>query len=282
MHSETFYTSKNISNIKIALLSDIHYYPKFNLKTFTRLLNQINNNKPDYITIVGDLLDSSDITYLTPLITFIKSIAQLAPVIIVLGNHDEKAGYMHHWHYQKNTMLIKELKSLKNVYLLEDSIYHDQKNNLTFYGFNLSYHYYEEVDESYQAFCQEISNLKTTLSKESYNVLLLHTPVNIYTYLLNNPHHNLNKTDLILSGHMHNGGLPFWILHILNKIFKTNRSLVAPQKSLFPNYAHGRTYKIKDGFIYEGITKLSNSTHFLHKFDCLFQKNIEFIIIKKH
>ena len=38
--------------------------------------------------------------------------------------------------------------------------------------------------------------------------------------------------------------------------------------------------KIKDGYIYEGLTKLSNSTKLFHKFDCLFRKNVEFLTIK--
>ena len=57
MNHETFYTKKDIKDINIALLSDIHYHIKFNNKIFTKIINQIKKSNVDYITIVGDLID---------------------------------------------------------------------------------------------------------------------------------------------------------------------------------------------------------------------------------
>ena len=39
MHNETFYTKKNIEDIKIALISDIHYYKNFNQKTLNKMIS---------------------------------------------------------------------------------------------------------------------------------------------------------------------------------------------------------------------------------------------------
>ena len=36
-HSETFYTTKNINNIKLAIFSDLHYYDGFKLKTLDKI-----------------------------------------------------------------------------------------------------------------------------------------------------------------------------------------------------------------------------------------------------
>lgn len=282
MHNETYYTKKDCKNIKIAIISDIHYYPNYNLKIFNKIINQIKNNHPNYITIVGDILDSSDIQKLDKLIEFINQLANISPTIIVLGNHDEKKGYINHWSYEKNNQLIESLKQINNVHLLEDTIWTDKSNNISFYGFNLSYHHYEEENESYNSFIKEISKLKSTLNSKNYNITLCHSPINIYTFLKNNKNHPLNKSDLILSGHMHNGAIPFLITYPLNKIFKTTRSLISPRKELFPKYSQGRVYnEITDGYIYEGITKISHSTKILHIFDYLYQKNVEFITIKK-
>lgn len=278
MHNEKFYTTKNIDNIKLAVISDIHFYEGFNEKILQKIINQIENNKPNYITIVGDILDGTNTTNLSKLKDFLEKLASISPIIVVLGNHDEKEGCHHNWSYQKSSILIDTLHNIKNLYLLNDNT--KTFDNITFYGFNLSYDYYENKCETYEAFCDEIKNLTFNIPQNTYNITLIHSPMNIYTFIKNNPNHPLNNSDLILSGHMHNGCLPFIISYPLNKIFKTSRGLLAPTRKLFPKYAQGKVYE-KDGYIYQGITKLSKSTKFLHNFDFIFQKKVQFITIEK-
>ena len=278
MNQEIFYTKKDIKDIKIALLSDIHYHVKFNNKIFDKILKQVKNSNVDYITIVGDLLDSSDIKEFTNLKLFLKELASIAPTIVVLGNHEEKAGYIHNWYYYQNEDFINMLKSINNLYLLDDSTYED--NNITFYGFNLSFKHYCEDNESYESFCEEMKKIKPSLNNNRYNITLIHSPMNIYDYLDKNPNNELNKSDLILSGHMHNGCLPLLISKPINKVFKTTRSFISPARFLFPNHAQGRNYK-RDGYIYQGLSKFSYSTRFFHIFDIFFVKKITIITIKK-
>ncbi len=282
MHNEIFYTNKNINEIKIALFSDLHYYPHYNQNILNKITKQIIKNKPNYIAITGDILDSSDITEFDELKEFLIHLSNIAPIFIVLGNHDEKRGYSNNWHYEPNNAFIEFLKRQKNIYYLDDTKYIDKENNICIYGYNLSYHYYEEVDEEYNVFVEETNQLKESLNNNTYNITLLHTPINIFRFLKENKNHNLNKSDLLLFGHMHNGGLPFIITYPLNKIFKTSRSIMSPINKLFPKYAQGRVYKEKvDAYIYEGISKLSRSTKLFHYLDFIFQKNVEFITIKK-
>ena len=278
MNQEIFTTKKDIKDTNIALISDIHYHPKFNNKIFDKVLKQIKNSNIDYITIVGDLIDSSDIEEFSSLKNFLENLTSIAPTIVVLGNHEEKAGYIHHWEYYHNEEFIKMLKSINNLYLLDDSTYSDK--NITFYGINLSYNHYNEDKESYESFYKEMKKLKQPLNSNKYNITLIHSPLNIYTYLEKNPDSELNKSDLILSGHMHNGCAPSWFAKPFNKLFKSTRSLIAPSKSLFPKFAQGRYYK-RDGYIYQGLSKLSYSTRFFHIFDSLYSKNITIITIKK-
>lgn len=282
LHIEKINTNKNINTIKIALISDIHFYPNFNKKIFNKLEKQLATNKPNYICIAGDILDDSKYTNLDKLTIFLKNISKVAPIITILGNHDEKSGHMRNWSHKKNDYLIKTLTNIPNLYFLDDTIYQD--NNIIFYGFNLSYKHYEIDNESYKSFKQEINSLKFPIpdsNQNNYIITLFHSPINIYKFIEENKAHNLNKTDLILSGHMHNGCLPYWFTKFLNKCFKTTRGIISPQRKLFTKYSHSRVFTPKDGFIYEGVTKLSKSTKLFHYFDFLFSKNVQFIEIHK-
>ena len=281
MHNETFTTNNNIKEITIALFSDLHYNNNYKIKILNKIKKQIQDTKPDYIAITGDILDSTDIEDINPLKEFLIELSKISKIIVVLGNHDEKKGKIGNWSYEINKSFIDFLNTQNNIVLLNDSKYIDKDNNICFYGFNLSYYYYETTDELYSVFIKEINELKEELNDNTYNITLLHSPINIYKFLKENPNHFLNKTDLILSGHMHNGGLPFIITHPLNKLFKTNRSLVSPLKTILPKYSQGRIYKEKvDGYVHEGIIKLSKSSR-LSILDNLYQKNIKTITIKK-
>lgn len=278
MHTEIFTTKKDIKETKIALLSDIHYHSNYNQKIFDNIITQIKNNKPDYINIAGDILDSSNTKNLDKLKNFLEQLSKIAPTIVVIGNHDEKMGQMHKWKFEPSKRLIELLNSIPNIHLLRDETY--TKDNITFYGIDFSYQYYEKDFETYESFCNELKDKKCNIPKDTYNIMLIHTPINIYNFLKKNPNHKLNNSDLILSGHMHNGCLPFWISNTLNKLFKTSRSIISPTRKIFPKYAQGRIYE-KDGYVYEGLMKFSNSTKIFNKIDFIYHKQVTFITIKK-
>jgi len=279
MKEEVFYTKKNIKDIKIAIIADIHYCPNYNNKNLNKIANQLLSAKPQYLIVAGDILDRSNYDY-QGLINFFQTINKEMTIIVVLGNHDnyiEKKdktiieGY--------NESFIQELKQLENTYVLNDEkILID---NICFYGFNLSFNHYMIDKESYSSFCEQIPKLNPSLEDKNYNITIVHSPVNIYKYIQNNPQTNLAKSNLIISGHTHNGCLHYWFTNILNKAFKTNRSLVSPYHFLFPKYAQGRVYKPIDGIIYEGVVKLSKSSGILSKFDFIFSKRIKIITIKR-
>ena len=279
MKEEIFYTKKDVKDTKIAIIADIHYCPNYNEDILKNIYKQLLKAKPQYLVVAGDILDRSNYKH-EGLIEFFKKISKEMTIIVILGNHDnyietkEKKvieGY--------NKEFIEELLKIDNTYLLRD----EKKiiDNICFYGFDLSFYHYIKDKESYNSFCQEITKFKTNLDPNNYNITIIHSPVNIYKYIKRNPDCNLAKSDLIISGHTHNGVLPYWFSNIINKMFKTNRSLASPYRFLFPKYAQGRVYKPVDGIIYEGIKKLSNSSGFLHHFDFIFHKKIKLITIKK-
>jgi hypothetical protein len=75
--------------------------------------------------------------------------------------------------------------------------------------------------------------------------------------------------------------MPFFITRFLNKTFKTNRSLISSKRKFFQDYCQGRVYGNPEGYIYQGITKLSYSTKYFRYFDFFFSKKVQFITIKK-
>jgi predicted MPP superfamily phosphohydrolase len=279
MYNDYFYTEKDINDIKIALLSDIHYAPHYKLKILDNLYKQILDNKPNYICITGDVLDNALYHKIDPLIEWLDKLSKLAPVIIVYGNHDTKKGYMHHWEEEQNSYLRNILKNMDNVHFLEDSTWQD--NNILFYGYNPSYKHYEIKYESYDSFCHEMEKTHIPFTKETYNILLFHSPINIYKYIYNNKDKPISNTDIILSGHCHNGCVPFWITRIYNKIFKSTRSVINPIRKLFSKYAQGHVYEDIEGFIYQGVTKFSYSSRLFSKLDILYTKKVQFINIKR-
>ena len=281
MYNDTFTTQKNINSIKIAIFSDVHYYyPNYDLKIFKKIKNQIINNKPNYICIIGDLIDEQNITDYNELINILNDLSIIAPIIYVMGNHEIKKRINNKWVKADSTPLKTALNNVKNLHLLEDSTIIDTTNNVCFYGFNPSYEHYEKELETMESFVKDVNKLKTTLSNDKYNILLIHTPINIYEYINNNQNSELAKSDLIISGHMHNSCLPFWFTRFINKCFKTTRGIISPQRRLFPKHAQGINKKTKDGFIYQGIDKLSIKTGF-HNLSKLYSKHVHFITIKK-
>ncbi len=279
MFKEIFYTKKDIKDTKIAIIADIHYYDDYNNKILDKITKQIIKAKPNYLIIAGDILDRSNYKY-QKIIDFINSINKITKIILILGNHDYyKMNEKKKISEGINEEFIRDVKKLDNTYLLRD-----EKliiDNICFYGFELPYNHYLKDKESYPSFCNSINNLKTKLEDNYYNITIVHSPVNIYTYINNNPDSNLAKSNLIISGHTHNGCLHYWFTNIINKLFKTNRSLVSPYRFLFPKYAQGRVYKPVDGIIYEALVKLSKSSGFFHLFDFVYHKKIKLITIKK-
>ena len=86
--------------------------------------------------------------------------------------------------------------------------------------------YYEKDDENFESFEEEMKDKNPNFNNNNYNITLFHSPLNIYKYIEKYPNHPLNNTDLILSGHMHNGCIPYLFTKPFNKILKSSISLI--------------------------------------------------------
>ena len=226
----------------IVLLSDIHYKNKKDYKKLDSIMRRIKKIHPDYICITGDIIDDNNYKDKEYLIKFITELSYISKVIMCLGNHeyyiDKKRKV-----FGLDEILFKQISLIDNVYLLKnDNVVFEDIN---FYGVHLPIEYYMHDKESLSSFNKYIK-IKTI--KDKYNVVLIHSPINIVNYK------SINDIDLVLSGHMHGGLTP----NVLRKILK-GTGLVSPLKTLFPKYAYGHIkYNNTSIVISGGINKLSN------------------------
>ena len=257
------------NDIKICLLSDIHYSRSLKINKLKKILNNIRSEKPDYVCITGDIIDYVEVSfdeYVKYLYAFIKELGNISKVIISLGNHDITT-YKNKYLYPY--LFLENLKHMKNVIVLDNDSYVDKK--IRFIGYTQSYDTLDDENKYNIDISKEVSKLTSNLDNK-YNIILSHNPLYISKEEVFNNIVNNDKINLILSGHTHNGMLPNFI--------KTNNLLITPNKKFF--YKNGRGY-LKVGkckvIISGGITKLSRKASVLRYFNFLYQMNIEYINI---
>lgn len=263
------------NNITLAVLSDIHYHCHYDNKRLEQVYKNILKHNPDYICIVGDLIDQGnvleEVQTKNDFFKWITSLATIAPTIISIGNHDivvEKPVIKHH----ESKELLEELILINNVYVLNQTSV--VFGNLCFLGYNPPYsYYYQKPYEKVESYCTDIdTQLIKALHPECYQILLCHTPIYI-THPSVRKSVVLKSVQLVLSGHMHNGLIPF--------SFGGNRGIISPFKRPFPKYARGH-FKLEKAHAYisGGVITFSNvSPKLLHPFNYFFPISISYLKI---
>ena len=263
------YDVKGSISKKIAVLSDIHYYSISDIKKLNRVLEKVRLLKPDYICMPGDIVDEAKVNNSECLIEWISNLASICKVIIGYGNHELFITKDHIPDINKE--LMKKIKKIKNVILLDDNIY--SENNINFIGITLPFEYYYKRAEDKELFINYF-NSKFSNVDNKYNILLCHSPICIGTKEVLDKLKIGSKLNLVLSGHMHGGITP----NFLKKILK-GRGIISPRRKLFEKNCYGHN-KINntDFVISSGITVAShmNSFKFLDK---LFSSEISVVNI---
>lgn len=270
-------------NKKIALLSDIHYSSIFKNKKFDMIINNLMKNKPDYICISGDIIDSNhtldDKILKENLYNFFVRLSDISKVIVTIGNHD--IAYLNKKKdiYSYNKEFFNSLNNINNVVFLDNEQYID--DNICFNGVILDFcYYYENNHESNDIFIDNYNSKNIKANLEKYNVMLLHSPINVLKDKTIEQT-NIKDFDLILSGHMHNG----MMFPLIEDIIKNDRGIIGPFRKIFPKYARGHIYKkINDKkvnlVVSGGITKLSKcAPKIFHPFNDVYPMSIEYIHI---
>ena len=185
----------NFNGFKIVHISDIHYGRMFNEESLKRLVNSINEQKPDIVVLTGDLIDK-DTNMTTNMANkiseFLNKIEATSGKYAINGNNDLK---FDEW---TNIITNGGFKDLNNTY---DTIYKDGYSNIFIVGASTT-----EDKLSINDKLKTSIDYLNSFEKDGpiYKILLLHEPDVIDDM-------SVNPFDLILAGHSHAGQvrLPF-------------------------------------------------------------------------
>ena len=291
LHTTT-YKLYNKNNIRISIISDIHF-SRGSLKKLEILLKHLTNIKPNYILIPGDLIDSSDAVKDTKvkeeLLSFIKNLSKISKVIISLGNHDfykikkkRLIKNIHECYFSYH--LFYEISLINNVYLLDNDIYEDKKIYIA--GITVPFKYYQ--DESSNILLKELNKNKKIISdlpKDKLKILMFHSPVNLKNKKMTN---KLKEFDYFVCGHMHNGCVP----PIINELWNSSRGLIGPIGNFFVSNERNTLRKKEDKLIvngpvitfskFSGIMRIFNIFYPIYNTILDFKKENDFKIKRKY
>lgn len=185
-------------------IADTHFNKHINSKLLNTLKTIVMNKQYDFILISGDIMNSN--MYLNDK-TFDKvksildniSILGKCPVYISLGNHDINTKYLEE--------VINKFESFKyNSNLLPLNNKTTYYEDISISGITLPIKSYDMKNIFYNngiILNEVLSNIE--VNNKYYNISLVHDPLSVYnSFKISN---NINKFDLIFSGHLHGGYL---------------------------------------------------------------------------
>lgn len=209
------------NNCKIIQLSDLHS-KEFGNDNW-RLIQKIDNEKPDIIVMTGDMINTSDDNY-HAFMKLSQNLAQRYKVYFIVGNHEQILSDPH---------IVISLKNY-GVTVLDNEKVRIEKGNsfINLYGmwFKLKYYKNKNAPDSKDIY-YDLDTMQKALDASNpteFNVLLTHNPMYFPTYAQ-------WGADLTLSGHVHGG--------IINIPFKGG--LLSPEREFFPEY-YGGSYQIQN------------------------------------
>ncbi len=202
---------KEFDGYRIAHVSDLH---NTELGTdHVKLLDMLQEAKPDMIAITGDLIDSRR-TDIDVALRFIDAAMKIAPCYYVTGNHEARAA---------DYNALRDGLTERGVVVLEDeSVYIERaESKIALLGVNdPSFQTDDLLGDSEAGMKSKLKEIES--GEKNYTILLSHRPELFEAYAENN-------LDLVLSGHAHGGQfrIPFV------------GGLAAPNQGLFPKYDAG-------------------------------------------
>ena len=204
---------------RVVVISDLHgkEYGKNN----THLLAKINEQKPDAIFVVGDMLDDNDAENgFSKTTKMLNDLLDIAPVYFSYGNQEKE--------YSGDILdgFVNTITE-NGIIVLDDSFVDCEINGQKIriggtmghaFPFGRTMEEFESSDEYIFLKDMEKTDLPT--------IVLAHMPD---TFIFNGAHNYWSNIDLVVSGHTHGGvvRLPFV------------GGLYAPMQSFFPEYDYG-------------------------------------------
>lgn len=199
---------------KFIFISDLH--DKQFGKDNEKLIEAIEECKPDFIVIGGDMMVTKGLVDLKPSLLFCEKISKKYKVYYANGNHElrmknEKYGDLY-------SVLNKAVKEM-GIYRLEDSC--EKIDEICIYGLDIDKKYYKKLDNA-EFDNTYIEEKLGSVSVDKFNILLAHSPLFLNAYAK-------WGADLVLSGHFHGGTVRVW----------KDIGLMTPQIHFFSDMVHG-------------------------------------------
>lgn len=226
---------------RILTLSDLHM--GFKRKSNVDILKRIPELSPDnfdYILMPGDIVHSGaslkDEKNFVEVAQTIAEITGNTKTYVSIGNHEqyERKGF-EQWQEFDDTLAKECFNSLPNVRVIENNeVIND--GDIEFSAFNQDPGFYLHHHEDYHNFLAEFFAKvdEGIFSSRSFSILLLHDPKSIYSVSNSIRTSVLPNTNLVVSGHMHNGLTPNHLQKLLG-----GRGLISPNFDLLPPNAYG-------------------------------------------
>lgn len=182
---------KSFDGIKVIQFSDLHYGTTIFEKDLEKIVNEINRREPDLVVFTGDLID---INYSLKIEEQEKIIKQLKRINSTLGKY---AIYG-----EEDSILFSTIMKQGDFDILDNSydlIYKDDRKPILLIGLGSLLNNNSNINSGFSYFSSPTHNANI------FSITLAHEP-DIINNILNN-----HSTDLLLSGHSHNGNvrIPF-------------------------------------------------------------------------
>ena len=281
---------------KIEVVADIHYQTGVSQDLFKMIVRYVEETNPDFVIMPGDQIETIDFIDYTEYKDFfesiIRGIANVCPVIIGAGNHEVKDCIAKNFTKRKGTEgnelntkaldYFEGLNRIQNVYFLNDA--QTTIKGLTFLGFNPSIGSYLKLGDAKteEKFIEEYLRSGLKMAEEDYNILVTHSPLQLTQNNVFKTIDDFNQlTDLVVSGHLHDGYLPKFLDKPLGN---TNAGLfLTPLKAPYPGIICRGVHDFGRGYVFvsQGYRKWTPDFFLTNAFEKITANDVENLILKQ-
>lgn len=218
-----------VEGVSIAQISDVHLGPFFDLEDLQRLLERAAEEKPDMLTITGDLFDDNKTTMQAA--KLVDSFVESFPLGIYYcrGNHE---------HFRSIPLVEIALGDTK-IHNLVNSHVQVVEDSRPLYIAGVDY----PMDREQFDYLQEAytKNAMENIPAHAVKILLAHHPDFLDSAVQ-------YDTELVLSGHTHGGQLGFLGIPLVPPVFKYMRGWYKKGKSaLYVHCGNGSWFPFRLG-----------------------------------
>ena len=238
------YLSKQVpvgfDGVKIAQISDYHNHGG---GLDDRIIDKLKLERPDYIFITGDTVDSIR-TDLDKAKNFLEKVAKIAPCYMVWGNHEMELKISQR---EEMAAFCKE----KGITLLNNECVEIERNGSKMLLAGTS----NDIDSS------SVEEFFATMPEQKKFVVWLHHYPEDFEEIVKKSEKKGSRCDLMFAGHAHGGliGVPF------------AGGLYAPGQGIFPKYIDGKYDNGESAMIVSrGVGNSGYTMRFFNSFHLVF------------